>query len=135
MRAFLVSLMNYDHPDIDVEEWQPANARSFVAEMVAYVSDSPDGDSDAFDFTVCTPDRLHSVVSELESDHPVKSLHGVIVIPEWSSAQLRAQLERWCSDAEGPTWNAVASLLHRYLRWEFDYRLSRDSASSPPRDP
>jgi Immunity protein 8 len=86
--------------------------------MTAYIGTDDRDETDAFDFTVCTPDRLAIWEKEMEgsSGLSVVALRGVLVMERWDFERLRSKIEALCDDARGPDWKLVAAQLNASLR-------------------
>ena len=143
-----MSILNSDEPTVAFHDWAPENPESFEVSLTAYIgSDEGGDDSDAFDFVVCTLDRLVAVYGArrreaeefrasidaegedsmifwtIEANSHVVPVGAVFVVEEWQGAAVEAAIAEQCARTFGETWDQIGAQLHRWLNWEFGYRL------------
>jgi Immunity protein 8 len=115
VRAVLRELHSPDLPDL--EHGAPPDPERFCILVQAFVGPADEEDvRESFDFLLCTPAWL---VDELGGKPYVWGRHYLFVARYDFPAVMQA-VTKICEDAEGPDWDAVAGILSRYGKWEFE---------------
>lgn len=84
-----------------------------------------EGWSQSFQLNVCSPRWLdeHFGTSDLPGfaagDPRVLFGHDFLLMRSWDYSALLRAITDVCDALEGPTWEALAEQLDRYLPWEF----------------
>jgi Immunity protein 8 len=148
MRAELQGIVNWDHPQSGWDDWTPDDPNSFMASCTAYVGgDDGSAGSDAFDFIVCTPDKLSDVYEQRSQEirssvglpadcrgvipmrTDIVSMQSVFVVAGWDADLVDGAIAELCTKTVGATWEQVATQLNEWLNWEFAYRLDPEWAN------
>jgi Immunity protein 8 len=133
VRADLKSLFVPDYPLAD-QPFIPDDPENFGIHVVAFVGVDGSDESSAFDFIACTAGWLATnddITSGLgftwaERDHGAAILRGYVLMGGWDLSALERRIAELCRSIEGPDEDTVATLVNRYLPWEYDYRVERD---------
>ena len=115
MKAALRQLHSPDLPDL--ENGSPPDPEHFCILVQAIVG--PDDEEDvreSFDFLLCTPSWL---ADDLGATPYVWGRHHLLMA-RYDPATLTEAVTSIVSEAEGPDWDAVAAVLSRYGKWEFE---------------
>jgi Immunity protein 8 len=133
MEANVRAEIRYLHtPDIDPDSFVPDDPERFMFLVQMLAGPSGDRGEESFEFTVCTPGWLHD---RARSDGPITGANTVIV-DGYNWAALQSFFQKLVSRCTGPTWQAVATKLGRYGRYEFeDYTPTPDGPPADHRDP
>jgi len=114
MKAKLKELYSLD---FNLDNFQPSNNECFVLSLRAMIGPEGNDASESFDIVVCTPRWL------LENCREPQWGRHMLIVPEYDLAKIREIIENYCNSCEGKDWDAIAALLSRIGRWEFeDYR-------------
>jgi hypothetical protein len=111
--------LRYLHsPDLaDLENAAPPDPEKFCLLVQAMVGPAGDDEGEeSFDFLLCTPTWL---AGDLAAQKYIWGRHYLIV-PRYDFATLQAAVQQICAQAEGSDWDAVAAVLSRYGKWEFE---------------
>lgn len=115
MRAVLRELHSPDLPDL--EQGAPPDPERFCILVQAFVGPADEEDvRESFDFLLCTPSGL---ADELTAKPYVWGRHYLLV-PRYDFPTVTEAVTKICDEAEGADWDAVAGLLGRYGKWEFE---------------
>ena len=112
-------------PAVPGAPYAPPDRHDFDAKGVAYICDDASESVGAFDFRVCTPNRLASSGPELT--------RGVIVMREWDHNALESAIAEKCAEiGEDEDWSRLALELSEWIEWEFAYRYEPRPRSDAP---
>ena len=117
MKAQIRKLVSPDLLDLEAES--PSDPEDFciLIQMIAGPSDGPGEES--FDFLVCTPSWIASVVDR------ERFLFGrnYLIVQYYDYRLISEQLNRLCQRISGKDWTEIAHKLNRFGHWEFeDYK-------------
>lgn len=114
VKPLLKMLMSVDLFDIE-QGGVPENPESFAILVEALVGEEGPA-ADTFAVVVLTPDRVAAQLG----DRAALSGRGLLLMPRYDYAVLRATIQGWVDRCEAPTWEEAAALLCRHMTWEFD---------------
>lgn len=110
-------LKHLHSPDVDFRDYQPDAGDNFSFLLQAMIGPEGNDASESFDILVCTPRWL------VENCHEPQWGRHMLIVPGYDLAKIREIIEKHCRSCEGKDWDAIAALLSRIGRWEFeDYR-------------
>ena len=108
-------------PDLyDLENGAPEDIGHFCLLIQAIVGPSDGPGEESFDFLVCTPSWIASVVQAgfLFGRH-------YLIVERYDYKFINNAISSLCANISGSCWRDVAERLARYGKWEFeDYRES-----------
>jgi hypothetical protein len=107
----------------------PPDASHFGVRILLLIGTESETGSDSFDCFVCSPswlaEHLHdrSLGFGLNLTEPVDGTLGLglVIMSEWSLAELRASIESICDMCTAADWGTAASRVGRYFPWEYSY--------------
>jgi hypothetical protein len=110
------NLRRLHSPDVDdLRTWIPGD-EDFAVFVQMMVGPSGSAGEESFDLTVCTGGWL---TARAEAEGVVDARHHLIV-GEYSYDDIESYLARRVNACEAATWPAVAALVGRVGRWEFE---------------
>lgn len=114
MKAELKSLHSIDLPGGVPDS--PPNPKSFWIVVQAEIGPIAEEVADVFTFYVTTPAKLAEILKV--SPHQV-GLH-LLIVREFDWTVVEGALQRIVSQAEGETWEELATSIGRHGLWEFE---------------
>jgi hypothetical protein len=134
----LVPLWDH-HPSSPYSD--PPDLAHFGVRIVLLIGTEGEIFSDSFDCFVCSPswlaDRIHDrdFGFGLSLTEPIKGTLGLglVIMSEWSLAELRGSIESICDTCTAADWDTAASRVGRYFPWEHSYRYDQYVDKHPER--
>jgi hypothetical protein len=113
-------LRHLHSPDVlDMTAYIPEDPTHFSILVQAMIGPSGEQGEESFDFIVCTPRWLETVLSQ---DGFVFGQHYLIVA-RYDYGLIWQVIEDLCNRTDGPDWTTIGNKLGRYGHWEFeDYK-------------
>ena len=105
-------------PDLpDMDERAPDDPTDFCILVQALVGLEGEEGADTFDFLVCTPNRVAGLIP----DGGVLPGRTYLFVHRYDYATIRGAIQSFCDRASvGRDWRAVAQILARWGRWEYE---------------
>jgi len=119
VRAEPKSLLSFDMPDTDLATWAPDG--EFGILVTAFIGTSDSEASDAFEFTLCTPNWF----ADQMRGHLIKSGEHIMFMTRYDHAALVAYVNELIRTCDADTWEELGLQLCHLGQWEFEYRVSR----------
>ncbi|MCA1790113.1 MAG: immunity 8 family protein [Thioalkalivibrio sp.] len=116
MKADLKGISSIDLPD---GTSLPANPKDCWILVTASIGSDESEAADDFTFYVCTPDRMHSILTT----SPVIWGKRLLIVDQFDWATVKRTIDELCDRISGENWDDIARQLSYYALWEFsDYR-------------
>lgn len=122
IRTMRCALRRLHSPDAyDLATYSPPDPAHFGVLVQAMIGPLGGPGEESFDFVLCTPSWLASEVRE----RGLVWGQAHVIVDTYDYVLLRSAVEDACRTATGQDWDAIATMLGRKFRWEFeDYRPS-----------
>lgn len=128
MKGVLRSLFSMDVLE-GLQNYTPSDPENFGIRVQAFVGPPDSEDRTSFDLRVCTPSWLDANLMAIRSwEFEGLFGRGMLFMKRWNYSMLYQMIAEILDDIEGPDWQETAMRISRWIPWEYEYRIDRDTA-------
>jgi hypothetical protein len=112
MKPEIKGIFSDDIHSPDREGWIPDDPKQIYIPLTLSIGKVGEAAADLFSIVVATPSAIQG--------RPERRGSKLLVVQEYDWPEIRATLQRWVAQCEGPSWEATVDCLRRRFDWEYE---------------